>query len=246
MYKHGDKIVSTSKFFKLASFITFYFIILFPAATICFVAYRYRIHGRYNLHSKKKAITVSNHTMFFDPVIIAAAAFPQKPYQTLLEASASAPFVGTLTRLLGGVPIPRHDMHFKALLAGCEEIFKNKNLLHFYPEGECYLYNGVPKRFHTGAFYVAAKLGVPVIPMATVFKKKFGRPRARVYIMPPVSSDKYNIFGEDRKGPLNEAALKEFVSDIQKMITDKIVEKGGTNEFYKGALERVKGINDEN
>lgn len=243
MYKHGDNIVSTSRCFKLATFITFHLIILFPATIVAAVAYKFRIHGRYNLHSVKKAITVSNHTMFFDPVIIADMAFPKMPYQTLLEATVCAPFVGTLTRLLGGVPIPRHDMQFKALTAGCERIFRKNNYLHFYPEGECYLYNGVPKRFHSGAFYVSAKLNVPIVPVATAFKKGLLGPKARLYIMPPVYPEKYNIIEEN--GSLNDSGLRQYMSDVQKLVTDKITEVGGTNDYSKGALERIEGINKE-
>ena len=241
-YKHGDKIVSTNKWFKAASFITFYGVIIVPASIVAFVMYRYRVHGRYNLKKVPKAITVSNHTLFFDPVIIATTPIPKRPYQTLLESTVCAPFVGTLTRLLGGVPIPRRDMGFKSLLEGCKTIFEKNNYLHFYPEGECYLYNGVPKKFHDGAFYIAAKMGLPVVPMATVFRKKGTRPAASLYIMEPVYPGKYEVFNCD--GSLNEQNLKAFTNDIQQIITNKIVAENGSNEFYKGHLERIKGIND--
>lgn len=242
-YKHGDKIVSTSKLFKIASFLTFYGIIIIPARIVTHIAYRFRIYGKDKLRKVPKAVTVSNHTLFFDPVIITATTAPKMPYQTLLEATVCAPFVGTLTRLLGGVPIPRRDMYFKSLTEGCREIFKKNNYIHFYPEGECYLYNGVPKRFHSGAFYISAKLNVPVVPMATVFHKKGTRPVARIFILDPVYPEKYNIFQDN--GEMNEANLKTYIKDVQKIITDKIVAENGTNEFYKGALDRIQGINNE-
>lgn len=242
-YKHGDKIVSINIWFKIATFLMFHFIILFPASIVTFMLYRYRIYGRNNLKKVPKAVTVSNHTLFWDPVIIACTSFPKMPYQTLLEATVCAPIVGTLTRLLGGVPIPRRDMYFKSLTEGCETIFKKNNYLHFYPEGECYLYNNVPKRFHSGAFYVSAKLNVPIVPMATVFHKGGNRPVVHLHIMEPVYPEKYNIFNED--GQLNEQNLKKYMKDVQGIISNKIIEENGTGEYFKGALKRIPGINDE-
>ena len=243
-YKKGDNVVSTNKFFRIASFLTYHFVVIIPASVVAFVLYRYRVHGRYNLRKVNKAITVSNHTLFFDPVIIANSNFPYRhPYQTLLESTVCAPFVGTLTRLLGGIPLPHHDIYYKRLIQGCESVFKRNNYIHFYPEGECYLFNGKPKRFHDGAFYVSSKLNVPVIPMAMVFKKRGTRAQASLYIMPPVYPETYNVF--DKDGKLNKDNLKKFTTDVRQIIVDKIKEKGGSDNFNKGQLMRINGINKE-
>ena len=243
-YRRGDKVVSHSSLFRIASFVTYHCVVIIPASIAAFVLYRYRVHGRYNLRKCDKAITVSNHTLFFDPVIIANTNFPGRhPYQTLLESTVCAPFVGTLTRLLGGIPLPRRDMGFKRLIEGCEYIFRKNNYIHFYPEGECYLYNANPKRFHDGAFYVAAKLNKPVVPMATVFRKVGTRAQASLYILEPVYPEKYNVFNSD--GSLNEDNLHTFTNDVRQMIVDKISSMKGSDAFNKGHLERINGINSE-
>lgn len=144
-YKHGDKLIARSRWFRLAAFMTFYPLIV-PAYILVWALYRSRVYGRKTLRSVENAITVSNHTVLLDPVLIAASFFPDKPFQTLLEATVCAPFVGTLTRLLGGVPVPRRDIHCEFLKEGCTEAFRRKKKIHFYPEGECYLYNNNPKK----------------------------------------------------------------------------------------------------
>lgn len=239
-YKPGDKLIENSYWFRLAAFLTFYVIII-PAYILVWGLYRSRVYGRKKLQSVERAITVSNHTVLLDPVLIAASFFPDKPFQTLLEATVCAPFVGTLTRLLGGVPVPRRDIHLYFLKEGCLEAFRRKKKIHFYPEGECYLYNNVPKKFHSGAFFLSATLDVPIIPMATVFHKRRCRPTVHLHVLDPVYPSDYNLKKED--GSIDQQALKEYAAAIRQKIADKIVQEQGTGIYYKGAMDRIPGIN---
>lgn len=239
-YKPGDKLIENSYWFRLAAFLTFYVIII-PAYILVWGLYRSRVYGRKKLQSVERAITVSNHTVLLDPVLIAASFFPDKPFQTLLEATVCAPFVGTLTRLLGGVPVPRRDIHLDFLKEGCLEAFRRKKKIHFYPEGECYLYNNVPKKFHSGAFFLSATLDVPIIPMATVFHKRRCRPTVHLHVLDPVYPSDYHLKKED--GSIDQQALKEYAAAVRQKIADKIVQEQGTGIYYKGAMDRIPGIN---
>lgn len=242
-YKPGDDIVSTSIVFKIASFIVFY-ILLYPLAWIvCKVWYRFKIHGQQNLKGISKAVSVSNHTMFFDPVIIATVFFPKRVHQTLLEATVTAPFLGTLTRLLGGVPIPRRDTGFAALKKGGEVIFKNGGYFHFYPEGECYLYNNVPKKFHPGAFVISVLLDVPVVPIVSVFHEKGKRPSVDIFVMEPVYPNDFGVLQKDNS--INKDALNTYIDAVYSKILKKIQDEKGTGTYYRGAMERIPGINKE-
>lgn len=116
-YKHGDLLVSDNRWFQSASFLTFYSVIGI-AGGLLFGMNRYRIHNRFRLKGVDKAVTVSNHTMLLDPVLMSAAVLPGRMYQTLLEETVCAPLVGTLTRLLGGMPVPHGDIHLKRLHEG--------------------------------------------------------------------------------------------------------------------------------
>lgn len=239
-YKHGDKIVQDNKWFRSASFLTFYSLFGI-ACTFFYGLNNYRIHNRHNLSKVKKAITVSNHTMFLDPVLISSAVFPYRTYQTLLEESVKAPFIGTLTRLLGGIPIPVNDQNLNALYEGSMKALKKGKYLHFYPEGECYIYNDNPKRFHAGAFVIAALLDIPVIPMATLFKKAGKRPYVHLYILEPMFPSDFNIIKSD--GAIDISAAKIFAAETRTKICAEINKHGGTGQYCKGHLPRIKGIN---
>lgn len=239
-YKPGDKLITKSRWFRLAAFMTFYSLIVL-AYILVWALYRSRVYGRKTLRSVEKAITVSNHTVLLDPVLIAASFFPDKPFQTLLEATVCAPFVGTLTRLLGGVPVPRRDIHCEFLKEGCIEAFRRKKKIHFYPEGECYLYNNNPKKFHSGAFYLSAVLDVPIIPVATVFHKRRCRPTVHLHVLDPVYPSEFNLKKED--GSIDQQAVKVYAAAMRQKIADKIAQEQGTGIYYKGAMDRIPGIN---
>lgn len=239
-YKPGDTLISTNPFFRIAAFLTFY-AVLFVASILVWALYRCRFFGRQKLGRIDKAITVSNHTLLFDPVLVAMVFFPMKPFQTLLEATVCAPYVGTLTRLLGGVPIPRRDAHFEFLTEGCLEAFRRKKKIHFYPEGECYLYNSSPRKFHPGAFFLSASLDVPIIPMATVFHRRRCRPTVHLHVLDPVYPSDYCVRRED--GTIDQQALRVYMEAVRQKIVEKIAREKGTGSYYKGAMERIRGIN---
>ncbi len=239
-YKHGDKLIPTDPWFRMAAFLTFYSLIV-PASVLVWALYRNKIRGRKNLRCVSHAITVSNHTLLLDPVMMVSTVFPGHFFQTLLEATVCAPVVGTLTRLLGGVPIPRGDVHFSALKEGCQEAFRRNKFIHFYPEGECYLYNACPRKFHPGAFFLSASLDVPIIPMATVFHKRRCRPTVHLHVLEPVYPADYNVRRED--GSIDQTALRHYMDAVRQLIVDKIQQEQGTGIYYKGAMDRIRGIN---
>jgi 1-acyl-sn-glycerol-3-phosphate acyltransferase len=96
-------------------------------------------------------------------------------YQTLLEKTVETPFLGTLTRLLGGVPLPRGMSGVQKVLQTVPDAFRYRPFFHFYPEGECYMYNQQIQPFKPGAFYIAAKLNVPVIPIVNIHSEGRGK-----------------------------------------------------------------------
>lgn len=239
-YKHGDPLISDNRWFNSASFLAFYSLIGI-AGTLLFGMNRYRIHHRHRLKGLTRAVTVSNHTMFLDPVLMSAAVLPNRMYQTLLEETVCTPFVGTFTRLLGGMPVPHGDPRMTQLFHGAATALNQRRFLHFYPEGECYLYNAQPNKFHCGAFITAAVLNVPVVPMATVFQKNGNKPFVHLYILEPMNPKDFGVIDSD--GSINIRQAKQFAENVRQRICKEISLRGGTGEYYKGHLERIRGIN---
>jgi len=249
-YKHGRPVIDLSVFFRIASAAGFYMTI--PIAfLINYIQLSTRFKNRFRLKGIRRAITVSNHTTFLDPVKIAALVLPGLIYQTLLEATVEFPVLGTFTRILGGVPVPRGIKSYKKILEICEGAFKYRRFLHFYPEGECYLYNQNIKEFKPGAFFIAAELDIPVVPFVTVFSEGFFRPWSFFGRSAPVETlvvlePEYpsHYVKRNENGEISADSIREFAEAVRKKMQAEIDRRGGSSAFYRGVMERLKGINE--
>jgi 1-acyl-sn-glycerol-3-phosphate acyltransferase len=249
-YKHGRPVVDSSFTFRLASAWTFYLVIPIAMA-FNFIQHFTRYKHRWRVYGLRKAITVANHTTFLDPVKIAWLVLPRLIYQTLLEATVEFPFLGTFTRLLGGVPIPRGKTSYRKIFDGCGQAFKYRRYLHFYPEGECYLYNQHIREFKQGAFRLAAELDIPVVPLVTVFSEGPFRPRSfwgrslpleTLVVLEPEYPSRY--VRRDENGELSVDSIREFAEAVRQKMQTEIDRRGGSSAFYRGHFERIKGLND--
>jgi len=249
-YKRGRPVIDFSFPFRAASALGFYLTI--PIAFLAnFVMFFTRYKNRFRIYGIRKAVTVSNHTTILDPVKIAALVLPRLIFQTLLEGTVESPFLGTYTRILGGVPLSKGITGCRKILEIREKLFKYRRYLHFYPEGECFLYSQQVKEFKSGAFLIAAELDIPVIPMVTVFSngpfKPFsflGRhlPYETFYILKPEYPSNY--VKRDEKGELTADSIREFAEAVRRKMQAEIDRRGGSSDFYKGQMERIKGLND--
>jgi len=249
-YKRGRPVIDLSFWFRVASTLTFFAVI--PIAFVYnYIQHSTRYKHRWRLYDVRKAITVSNHTTFFDPVKMTALVLPRQLYQTLLEATVEFPYLGTFTRLLSGVPIPRGRTGYRKILEICEHSFKYRRYLHFYPEGECFLYNQKIREFHSGAFRIAAELDVPVIPLVTVFSNGWFKPWSflgrslpveTLVVLEPVYPANY--IKRDEKGEITTESIKEFAEAVRQIMQAEIDRRRGSSAFYRGRMERIKGLND--
>ena len=203
------------------------------------------------MYDIRKAITVSNHTTVLDPVKMTWLVLPRQLFQTLLEATILFPVLGTFIRLLGGVPVPRGKNGYKKILEICEKSFKYRRFLHFYAEGECFLYNQKIKEFKTGAFRLAADLDIPVIPLVTVFSEGPFRPWSFLGRSLPcetlvVLEPEYpaNYVRRNENGEISPESLREFAEAVRQKMQAEIDRRGGSNAFYRGQMQRIKGLND--
>ena len=250
-YKHGRPVIDFSPFFRIASVMGFS-LVLPIAFLVNFIHLNTKYKYRYRLKDIRKAITVSNHTTFLDPVKIAALYSPWFPvFQTMLEATVEFPVLGTFTRILGGVPIPRGKSGHRKIMEACDKAFKYRKFLHFYPEGECYIYSQKIGKFKPGAFKVAAELDIPVIPLVTVFSEGLFKPWSfwgrsvpieTLVVLKPVFPSHY--VKRDEKGELTSESIKEFAEIIRQKMQAEIDKRRGTSAFYRGRMERIKGLND--
>jgi len=249
-YKHGRPVIDLSFWFRVASAWTF-FMVISVAMLFNVIQHSTRYKHRWRIYGIRRAITVSNHTTFLDPVKIACLTLPRLIFQTLLEATVEFPVLGTFTRLLGGVPIPRGRTGYQKILEICEKAFKYRRYLHFYPEGECFLYNQKIRPFQSGAFRIAADLDIPVVPLVTVFSNGLFKPWSfwgrslpveTMVVLEPVYPSQY--VRRDSKGEFTADSLREFAEAVRQKMQNEIDRRGGSTAFFRGQMERIKGLND--
>jgi 1-acyl-sn-glycerol-3-phosphate acyltransferase len=222
------------------------------AMLINFMQHYTRYKHRWRIYGIRRAVTVSNHTTFFDPVKVAWLPLPRLIFQTLLESTVEFPFLGTYTRILGGVPIPRGRTSYRKIADICQRAFKYRRYFHFYPEGECFLYNQRINEFQSGAFRLAADMDIPVIPMVTVFSAGpfkpwsfWGRslPFETLVILEPVYPAQF--IRRDEKGEITSESIKEFAESVRQIMQAEIDRRGGSHAFFRGHMQRIKGLKDD-
>jgi 1-acyl-sn-glycerol-3-phosphate acyltransferase len=249
-YKPGRPLLDLSLPFRLAAAMVFY--PLWPLAQmINILLYATGYEHTEKLRDIPRAILVSNHTTFLDPVKVSGAVLPGRTWQTLLEGTVATPYLGTLVRLLGGMPLPPGKTGLDRILASAEAAFRYRRFIHFYPEGECYLYNQKINLFKPGAFYVAAELDIPVIPLVTVFSEGafkpfsfWGRslPKEKMIALDPVYPSRF--IRRNEKGAVSMDSVREFAQGVREIMQREIDARQGTSAFYRGKMKRMKGIND--
>jgi 1-acyl-sn-glycerol-3-phosphate acyltransferase len=220
------------------------------------LVYSARINGRENMRAVDQAVLVSNHTLLLDPGLIAHAIRPRRTYFTMLEETALIPWLGTFVRLLGGVPIPERPDALRILSDAANSAVNALGFLHFFPEGECFRGNQELMPFHPGAFLIACRLGVPIIPVTTVLHRRTWRgrtairlagrvirlpPRVTIVVGRPVDPQLHIIgaaAGVPGGGSARSAA-RTLAATVRSIMQETIDREGGSKDLYRGVMPRL-------
>jgi 1-acyl-sn-glycerol-3-phosphate acyltransferase len=244
-YRRGGELINTRILFRAFSCGITWFVELigWPMMRIL---YGYRSVGREKLYRAPAGpiIYVSNHAIPLDPLLHGLSILPKLLYYTLLEETVLTPVLGSLVRLLGGIPIPSDHLRMLDMEKAMVKALRARGKLHFYPEGECFLLNQEIRNFKAGAFYAAIRHGIPVQPLVTVIKRRrfLGRLRikAEVHILealpPPPSTGRLIA-------DLHEAL--RFAEQVRALMQRRIDSAGGDKSLYRGPMPRIKGVNDK-
>jgi 1-acyl-sn-glycerol-3-phosphate acyltransferase len=139
-------------------------------------------------------VVVANHASYIDGVVLKAL-LPARFSFVIKKEVVKVPLVGLLLRRIGSEFVDRFNRNAGAVDA--RRLMKaadSGQALAFFPEGTFTDQPGVGK-FHAGAFAIAARSGLPVVPLAIVGTRGvlpcgsiLPRPgRIEVRLLPPVS-----------------------------------------------------------
>jgi 1-acyl-sn-glycerol-3-phosphate acyltransferase len=244
-YKRGDNIAAYGSTFipaKVMFHFTFLLVLLVNR-----LIFRLRIEGRDQLQRVSSALVVSNHTLVLDPGIIAQVLRPRRTYFTMLEETACIPMLGTFVRLLGAIPIPAGSGSVRILERTLRTGLQDLPFVHVFPEGECYLWNQEIKEFQPGAFYLACRLRLPVVPVTTVLHQRRWLGRSSFYFagrairIPPqvtvVVGEPVLPNGTAGRCPKREAT--EMSRKIRSVMQETIDQLGGNKSISRGRMARL-------
>ena len=110
-------------------------------------------------------VVVANHASYLDGVVLKAA-LPARFCFVIKKEVTRVPLAGLLLRRIGSEFVDRFNRHAGGMDA--RRLIKaadSGQALAFFPEGTFLAQPGVGK-FHTGAFAIAARAALPVVPIA--------------------------------------------------------------------------------
>lgn len=153
---------------------------------------RVRVHGEEALPSTP-CVVVANHASYIDGVVLKAF-LPARFSFVIKKEVTKVPLAGLLLKRIGSEFVDRFNRHAGGMDA--RRLIKAADAgqaLAFFPEGTFVERPGVGK-FHSGAFVIAARVGLPVVPVAIRgtryilpsgrFLPRFGR--IDIEILPPL------------------------------------------------------------
>ncbi|MBE3126920.1 MAG: 1-acyl-sn-glycerol-3-phosphate acyltransferase [Candidatus Atribacteria bacterium] len=132
---------------------------------ICWIIFkllfRLKVTGQENIPQDGPFIIVANHSSLLDPVILGVSVRPK----VIFVAAAylfKIGWLGYMLRKFNSIPVQREN-DIKAIKQSLE-ILKRDGVLGIFPEGGIDRQkNNLPVR--AGAAYLAAKIGVPIVPI---------------------------------------------------------------------------------
>lgn len=143
-----------------------------------------RIKGRENLKKYKEvlkngAITVANHMYRLDCPCVLLAVRAKHTTRTPMFAPNFSTKNNFFLRVVGGIPIPSHEAGWGALKkfnAAFDEFHRRGYWFHIFPEAARWDFYKPLRPFRKGAFSMAYKYHMPLVPCAITY-----RPRTGIY-----------------------------------------------------------------
>lgn len=163
-------------------------------------------------------IIVANHSSYLDGVVMCAALPPHFAF-VIKNEMAGVPLAGLLLTRIGAQFVERRNRTKGAIDA--RRLLRRAHAgdaLAFFPEGTFSAERGL-LRFHIGAFAIAARAGLPVVPVAIRGTRRRLPPhsmlampgRVKIAIMPALKLDPHTT---DPAAALRDAARANLLAEL--------------------------------
>jgi len=186
--------------------------------------HRTEVIGRENVLKKQGVILASNHSSYWDPVILCASMWRPLHYLTKSELFSTR-FGRFLFTATGQIEVERGKGDHEALVNAINAL-KERKAVVFFPEGTTFEGKNLGKG-HTGVARVAIKAEAPVVPVA-IFNtenilpsgKKFPRfLKAKVVFGKPLHFKEYYGKGDDKNA--TDEVTRKIMCEIAALLGKK-------------------------
>lgn len=189
-----------------------------------------KVEGRENIKGINNAVVVVNHVHPLDCVLCMNALYNRHLYVTIGDFNNFDNALGGLLRAWGVLPLVSRMDAQKNFWRACSHLLKKrKTFVVVYPEASLWLYYEKVRPFMNGAFHMAVKNNVPVVPMFISFKKtgKFDKNgvekrRACVSILKPIYPDPV-LSEKENINNLREASYQTMAQKYEEIYGEKMV-----------------------
>ena len=157
-----------------------YGLLKFLIRIVLAVVRRWDVQGRENLPASGGIVLVANHISYWDPVVIICA-FSRKVHFMAKSELFNIPILGSILGIAGSFPV-RRDISDRSAIRTAAKLLEEGHVVGVFPEGTRSHSGGLLKP-NLGAAMLAARAGVPMIPVAVIGTRGvFGRVKMRVGI----------------------------------------------------------------
>ncbi len=126
--------------------------------------WRIKVEGRENIRKDATYMVVSNHQSQLD-ILVAFRLFFHFKWVSKIEIF-KVPLIGWNMRLNRYIKLRRGDREsIQRMFRDCEQILQEGSSIYFFPEGTR-SFDGIVKPFKPGAFDLAKKFKLPILPIA--------------------------------------------------------------------------------
>lgn len=181
-------------------------------------AWQIRITGDFPEDSRHPYVVVSNHQSNADIPIISCLPWEMK--WVAKTALFKIPVVGWMMRLAGDIEVDRSDKRSRAqVLITARQYLQDRCSVMFFPEGTRSR-DGRVLPFTDGAFRIAIKAGVPILPLVVDGSQnalpkhdwRFGTiEHIRLHVFPPIPTD--GLTGKDAEA-LRDQVRQQIMSQL--------------------------------
>ncbi|PGH08949.1 lysophosphatidate acyltransferase [Blastomyces parvus] len=189
--------------------------------------------------STRPAVFITNHQTELD-VLLLGTIFPPYCSVTAKKSLSRVPLLGWFMTLSGTVFIDRanRETAVKAFDGAAEQMQREKQSVLIFPEGtRSYSAEPVLLPFKKGAFHLALKAGVDIVPVVAenyahvldVKKLRFEAGAIRVKVLPPLSTKNLQPSDVDELTTKTRESMLEVIQDMYKTREARYTDKASAS-----------------